>query len=65
MEEGVNGKGHALLELGTGWVHAGSLYSALLIDASITSFDVWDCRSLAATKEALTRIEAGAITESW
>lgn len=58
MEEGVNGKGHALLELWTGWVHAGSLYSALLIDASITSFDVWDCRSLAATKEALSRIEA-------
>jgi SAM-dependent methyltransferase len=58
MEGGVNGKGHALLELGTGGVHAGSLYSALLIDASITSFDVWDYRSVAATKEALSRIEA-------
>jgi SAM-dependent methyltransferase len=55
--EGANGKGHVLLELGTGWVHAGSLYSALLIDASITAFDVWDCRSLYATKTELARIE--------
>jgi SAM-dependent methyltransferase len=58
VEEGVNGEGHVLLELGTGWVHAGSLYSALLIDASITAFDVWDCRSLYATKTELSRIEA-------
>ena len=58
VEEGVNGEGHVLLELGTGWVHGGSLYSALLIDASITAFDVWDCRSLYATKNELSRIEA-------
>jgi SAM-dependent methyltransferase len=58
VEEGVNAEGHVLLELGTGWVHAGSLYSALLIDASITAFDVWDCRSLHATKTELSRIEA-------
>ena len=58
VEEGVNGEGHVLLELGTGWVHGGSLYSALLIDASITAFDVWDCRSLNATKNELSRIKA-------
>ena len=58
VEEGVNGEGHVLLELGTGWVHGGSLYSALLIDAPITAFDVWDCRSLYATKNEISRIKA-------
>ena len=48
----------SFLSLGTGWFHAGSLYSALLNDASITAFDVWDCRSLPATKIALSRFEA-------
>jgi SAM-dependent methyltransferase len=58
VQEGMNGEGQVLLELGTGWTHAGSLYSALLIDASITAFDVWDCRSFYAIKTELSRIDA-------
>ncbi len=57
VKEGVDSKGHILLELGTGWVHAGSLYSALLIDAPITAFDVWDNRSLHCTKNEIVRVE--------
>jgi predicted SAM-dependent methyltransferase len=49
-------KGHTLLELGTGWIHGGSLYSALLIDASIIGFDVWDNRSLYCTKNEILRV---------
>jgi SAM-dependent methyltransferase len=55
-KEGVDTKGHTLLELGTGWVHAGSLYSALLIDAAIIAFDVWDCRSLYCSKNEIARV---------
>lgn len=57
VKEGVDSEGHALLELGTGWVHAGSLYSALLIDAAITAFDVWDNRTLDCTKNEISRVE--------
>src|SRR5262245_22256385 len=57
VKEGVDSEGHALLELGTGWVHAGSLYSALLIDAAITAFDVWDNRTLDGTKNEISRVE--------
>jgi SAM-dependent methyltransferase len=56
VKEGVDGRGHTLLELGTGWVHAGSLYSALLIDAEIIAFDVWDNRSLYCTKNEISRV---------
>ena len=56
VKEGVDTKGHTLLELGTGWVHGGSLYSALLIDAAIIAFDVWDCRSLYCTKNEIARV---------
>jgi SAM-dependent methyltransferase len=42
--------------LGTGWVHGGSLYSALLIDAAIIAFDVWDCRSLYCAKNEIARV---------
>jgi SAM-dependent methyltransferase len=52
----VDTKGHTLLELGTGWVHAGSLYSSLLIDAAIIAFDVWDNRSLYCTKNEIARV---------
>jgi SAM-dependent methyltransferase len=38
--------GKRLLELGTGWTHANSLYVALVGDASIDTFDVVDNRSL-------------------
>lgn len=55
--EGVDKSGHTLLELGTGWVHAGSLYAALLIDAQIIAFDVSDNRSLSSTKHELQRVE--------
>jgi|SRR6516225_3567227 len=54
--EGVDTKGHTLLELGTGWIHGGSLYSALLVDAAIIAFDVWDCRSLYCTKNEIARV---------
>jgi SAM-dependent methyltransferase len=39
-----------LLELGTGWTHANSLYVALIGDAMIDTFDVVDNRSLASLK---------------
>jgi SAM-dependent methyltransferase len=39
-----------LLELGTGWTHANSLYVALVGDAMIDTFDVVDNRSLASLK---------------
>jgi SAM-dependent methyltransferase len=42
--------GKRLLELGTGWTHANSLYVALVGDASIDTFDVVDNRSLASLK---------------
>ena len=38
--------GDRLLELGTGWTHANSLYVALVGNASIDTFDVVDNRSL-------------------
>src|SRR5262249_44087887 len=57
VKEGVDSEGHALLELGTGWIHAGSLYSALLIDAAITAFDVWDNRTLDGTKNEISGVE--------
>lgn len=57
VNEGVDSRGHTLLELGTGWVHGGSLYSALLIDATIIAFDVWDNRSLYCTKNEISRVE--------
>ncbi len=38
--------GNRLLELGTGWTHANSLYVALVGDAAIDTFDVVDNRSL-------------------
>ena len=57
VNEGVNTHGHTLLELGTGWVHAGSLYAALLNDAAIIAFDVWDNRSLYCTKNEISRVE--------
>ena len=56
VKEGVDTKGHTVLELGTGWVHGGSLYSALLIDAAIIAFDVWDNRSLYCTKNEISRV---------
>ena len=39
-----------LLELGTGWTHANSLYVALVGNAMIDTFDVVDNRSLASLK---------------
>jgi SAM-dependent methyltransferase len=42
--------GSRLLELGTGWTHANSLYVGLLADANICAFDVWDNRSLESIK---------------
>jgi SAM-dependent methyltransferase len=42
--------GKRLLELGTGWTHANSLYVALVGDAMIDTFDVVDNRSLASLK---------------
>src|SRR5215469_9703677 len=56
VKHGVDTKGHTLLELGTGWIHGGSLYSSLLIDAAIIAFDVWDCRSLHGTKNEIARV---------
>lgn len=42
--------GKRLLELGTGWTHANSLYVALIGDAAIDTFDVVDNRSLGSLK---------------
>jgi len=38
--------GHALLEIGTGWLHWESILLRLYYDVNITLFDVWDNRSL-------------------
>ncbi|MGA1825058.1 MAG: class I SAM-dependent methyltransferase [bacterium] len=42
--------GYKLLELGTGWVHWGSIFIRLFNDVNITLFDVWDNRQLKALK---------------
>ncbi len=47
------------LELGTGWMHAYSLYPALLYDAEVHCFDVWDNRSYKAFRNALPQVRAG------
>lgn len=44
------------LELGTGWMHAYSLYPALTRNAEIHAFDVWDNRSFAAFQNAVTQL---------
>lgn len=44
------------LELGTGWIHAYSLYPALFTDATIYGFDVQDSRSLASLLRAVPRL---------
>lgn len=49
----------ALLELGTGWIHAYSLYPALIFDAEIHCFDVSDNRSFAAFRNMLPELRAG------
>jgi SAM-dependent methyltransferase len=45
-----------LLELGTGWVHAYSLYPALLLNAEICCFDVWDNRSWPSFKATVAQV---------
>ncbi|MDF1719162.1 MAG: methyltransferase domain-containing protein [Minwuia sp.] len=47
------------LELGTGWMHAYSLYPALLYDAEVHCFDVWDNRSYKAFRNALPQVRSG------
>lgn len=47
------------LELGTGWMHAYSLYPALLYDAEVHCFDVWDNRSFEAFRNALPQVRKG------
>ena len=42
--------GKCVLELGTGWTHANSLYIGLVGNCSIMTFDVVDSRSLASLK---------------
>lgn len=44
------------LELGTGWMHAYSLYPALTRNAEIHAFDVWDNRSFAAFENAVKQL---------
>lgn len=39
-------KGDKLLEVGTGWLHWGSIVIRLFYDVEITLFDVWDNRQL-------------------
>lgn len=48
-----------LLELGTGWMHAYSVFPALILDAEIHCFDVWDNRAFAAFRTALPQVRAG------
>ncbi len=48
--------GRRLLELGTGWTHANSLYVALVGHASIALFDVVDNRSLAVLKSQIPAV---------
>jgi SAM-dependent methyltransferase len=48
-----------VLELGTGWIHAYSLYPALLRDLDIHCVDVWDNRSLVALKAAVLAAQEG------
>lgn len=50
--------GKRILELGTGWTHANSLYIGLLGHAEIDVFDVVDNRSLAALKHQIPRVLA-------
>ncbi|MEC9345841.1 MAG: methyltransferase domain-containing protein [Pseudomonadota bacterium] len=47
------------LELGTGWMHAYSLWPALLHDAEVCCFDVWDNRSFGALKNAVPQLVDG------
>lgn len=46
------------LELGSGWIHAYSLYPALFTDASIDGFDVQDSRSLASLLRVVPSLRA-------
>lgn len=46
------------LELGSGWIHAYSLYPALFTDATIHGFDVQDSRSLASLLRAVPAVRA-------
>jgi len=48
---GLGTSDHTIMELGTGWTHANSLYTALLTDVGIEAFDVWDNRSLTCAKK--------------
>lgn len=49
------------LELGTGWMHAYSLWPALLHDAGVCCFDVWDNRSFGALRNAIPQLAAGLV----
>jgi cyclopropane fatty-acyl-phospholipid synthase-like methyltransferase len=60
---GATKAGQRILELGTGWTHANSLYLALLGDMHIHAFDVIDMRAISAFKEHVPRA-AAAIAEA-
>lgn len=49
----------AFLELGTGWMHAYSMFPALIHDAEVCCFDVWDNRAFAAFRAALPQVRQG------
>jgi SAM-dependent methyltransferase len=57
------GPGNRILELGTGWTHANSLYIGLLGHAAIDTFDVVDNRSLASLQHQVPLV-LGLIRES-
>lgn len=48
-----------LLELGTGWMHAYSVFPALIHEAEIHCFDVWDNRAFPAFRAALPQVRRG------
>ncbi|PJK31026.1 class I SAM-dependent methyltransferase [Minwuia thermotolerans] len=47
------------LELGTGWMHAYSVFPALIHEAEVHCFDVWDNRAFAAFRAALPQVRQG------
>ncbi len=50
--------GNRLLEIGTGWIHWDATVIRLFYDVSITLFDIWDNRQLAAYKRSLAAFDA-------
>ncbi|WP_416899393.1 MAG: methyltransferase domain-containing protein [Minwuia sp.] len=50
IREAPVGEPPAFLELGTGWMHAYSMLPALIWDAEVACFDVWDNRAFGALK---------------